>query len=253
MLQELLPAQVFLIMLVFTRVGSAMLLLPGFGEPYVPPRVRLGLALMISLIVAPVLGNALPAMPESAAGLLVLISGEILIGVFFGTIARLFISALTTAGMVIAYMSTMANALTNDPSAAQQGSIAGSFLVVVAVLMIFTLNLHHAMLAAVIDSYQLFVPGQVPPVADFADMLSRVVAKTFLLSFQIAAPFIAMGLIFFLGLGLLGRLMPQMQVFFVAMPLQIAAGLAVLALVLPAVIRWFLGAFQESLLPFVAL
>jgi len=253
MLQELLPAQVFLIMLVFMRVGTAMLLLPGFGEPYVPPRVRLALALMISLIVAPVLDNALPAMPESAAGLLVLISGEILIGVFFGTVARLYISALTTAGMVIAYMSTMANALTNDPSAAQQGSIAGSFLVVVAVLMIFTLNLHHAMLAAVIDSYQLFVPGQVPPVADFADMLSRVVAKTFLLSFQIAAPFIAMGLIFFLGLGLLGRLMPQMQVFFVAMPLQIAAGLAVLALVLPAVIRWFIGAFEESLLPFVAL
>ncbi|MHA1600558.1 MAG: flagellar biosynthetic protein FliR, partial [Alphaproteobacteria bacterium] len=89
--------------------------------------------------------------------------------------------------------------------------------------------------------------------ADFADMVSRVVAKTFLLSFQIAAPFIAMGLIFFLGLGILGRLMPQMQVFFVAMPLQIAVGLAVLALVLPAVIRWFIGAFQESLLPFVAL
>ena len=185
--------------------------------------------------------------------MLVLLAGEILIGFFFGTIARLFISALTTAGMVIAYMSTMANALTNDPSAAQQGSIAGTFLGVIAVLMIFTLNLHHAMLAAVIDSYQLFVPGQAPPVADFADMISRVVAKTFLLSFQIAAPFIAMGLIFFLGLGILGRLMPQMQVFFVAMPLQIAAGLAVLALVLPAIINWFIGAFQETLLPFVAL
>jgi flagellar biosynthetic protein FliR len=147
----------------------------------------------------------------------------------------------------------MANALTPDPSAAQQGSIAGSFLVVAAVLTIFTLDLHHAMLAAVIDSYQLFVPGQVPPVADFADMISRVVAQTFLLSFQISAPFIAVGLIFFLGLGLLGRLMPQMQVFFVAMPLQIAAGLVVLVLVLPAILRWFVGAFQDSLLPFVAL
>ena len=253
MLQELLPAQVFLILLVFTRVGSAMLLLPGFGEPYVPPRARLFLALMISLIITPILGDTLPAMPESAANLLVLLAGEFLIGAFFGTIARLFLSALTTAGMVMAYMSSMANALTNDPSAAQQGSIAGTFLVVIAVLMIFTLNLHHTMLAAVIDSYQLFVPGQVPPVADFADMVTRVVAKTFLLSFQIAAPFVVMGLIFFLGVGILGRLMPQMQVFFVAMPLQIAAGLAVLALVLPAIMRWFINAFQESLMPFVAL
>jgi len=253
MLQDLLPAHLFAILLVFMRVGTAMLLLPGLGDPYVPPRVRLLLALMISLIIAPILANSLPAMPQSAFNLLVLLAGEILIGFFFGTIARLFISALTTAGMVIAYMSTMANALTNDPSAAQQGSIAGTFLGVIAVLMIFTLNLHHAMLAAVIDSYQLFVPGRAPPVADFADMISRVVAKTFLLSFQIAAPFIAMGLIFFLGLGILGRLMPQMQVFFVAMPLQIAAGLAVLALVLPAIINWFIGAFQETLLPFVAL
>ncbi len=253
MLQELLPAQVFLILLVFARIGTAMLLLPGFGEPYVPPRARLFLALLISLIVAPILADTLPTMPDSASDLLVLLAGEILIGAFLGTIARLFLSALTTAGMVMAYMSSMANALTNDPSAAQQGSIAGTFLIVVAVLLIFTLNLHHAMLVAVIDSYQLFVPGQAPPVADFADMVTRVVAKTFLLSFQIAAPFIAMGLVFFLGLGILGRLMPQMQVFFVAMPLQIAAGLAVLALVLPAVMRWFINAFQESLLPFIAL
>lgn len=253
MLQELLPAQVFLILLVFMRVGTAMLLLPGFGEPYVPPRARLFLALMISLIITPILGDTLPAMPESAANLFVLLVGEILIGAFFGTITRLFLSALTTAGMVMAYMSSMANALTNDPSAAQQGSIAGTFLVVVAVLMIFTLNLHHTMLVAVIDSYQIFVPGQVPPVADFADMVTRVVARTFLLSFQIAAPFIVMGLIFFLGVGILGRLMPQMQVFFVAMPLQIAAGFAVLALVLPAIMHWFVNAFEESLLPFIAL
>jgi len=253
MLQELLPAQIFLILLVFMRIGTAMLLLPGFGEPYVPPRARLFLALTISLIVTPIIADTLPAMPDSAANLFVLLAGEILIGAFFGTIARLFLSALTTAGMVMAYMSSMANALTNDPSAAQQGSIAGTFLVVVAVLMIFTLNLHYAMLAALVDSYKLFVPGEVPPVADFADMVTRVVAQTFLLSFQIAAPFVVMGLVFFLGVGILGRLMPQMQVFFVAMPLQIAAGLAVLALVLPAVMRWFIAAFQESLLPFIAL
>jgi flagellar biosynthetic protein FliR len=253
MLQELLPAQLFAILLVFVRIGTTMLLMPGIGDPYVPPRVRLFLALMIALTLAPILGSTLPAMPESAAHLVILIAGEVLIGAFFGTMTRLYISALTTAGMIIAFMTSLANALTPDPSAAQQGSIAGSFLVVTAVLTIFTLDLHHAMLAAVIDSYQLFVPGRVPPVADFADMITRVVAQTFQLSFQIAAPFIAIGLIFYLGIGLLGRLMPQMQVFFVAMPLQIAAGFAVLVLVLPAILRWFIGAFQDSLLPFVAL
>lgn len=252
MLEQILPAELFAVLLVFVRVGTALMLLPGFGEPFVSPRLRLLLALTIALLVAPVIADKLPKMPESAAMLGLLILGEILVGAFLGTVARMFIAALTTTGMVIAYMSAMANALVNDPSAAQQGSLAGSFLAVTAVLLIFTLNLHHMMLMAVVDSYDLFTPGQVPPIGDFADMVTHVVAKTFLLSFQLAAPFIGVGLIFFLGLGLLGRLMPQMQVFFVAMPIQIAAGMVVLAIALPAMLHWFIGGFEETMLPFVA-
>ncbi|RMD63734.1 MAG: hypothetical protein D6826_04205, partial [Alphaproteobacteria bacterium] len=140
MLEALLPAGVFSIFLVFVRIGAALMLLPGFAEPYVFTRARLLFAVAIAFVVAPVLAPVLPSMPQSAPALALLIFGEALVGVFLGTLARLFIAALTTAGMVIAYMSTMANALTNDPSAAQQGSIAGSFLTAVALMLIFTLN-----------------------------------------------------------------------------------------------------------------
>jgi flagellar biosynthetic protein FliR len=253
MLEQILPAELFVIMLIFVRVGAATMLLPGYGEPFVSPRLRLLFALMVSLVVAPVLAETIPKMPESASLLVLLILGEVLIGVFIGTVARMFLAALTTAGMLIGYMSSMANALTNDPSAAQQGSIAGSFLTIVALVTIMTLNLHHMLLMAVVDSYKLFVPGQVPPVSDFSEMITRTVAETFALSFQIAAPFVVVGLIFYLGLGLLGRLMPQMQVFFVAMPLQIIFGLSVLFIALPVTLRWFIGSFEEKMLPFVAL
>ncbi len=253
MLEEILPAEIFAIMLIFVRVGAATMLLPVYGEPFVSPRLRLLFALMVSFVVAPVLSKSLPKMPESASLLTLLIMGEVLIGVFLGTIARMFMAALTTAGMLIGYMSSMANALTNDPSAAQQGSIAGSFLSLVALLTIMTLDLHHMLLMAVVDSYALFVPGQVPPISDFSEMIARTVAETFVLSFQIAAPFVVVGLIFYLGLGLLGRLMPQMQVFFVAMPLQIAIGLAMLFIALPVTVRWFIDSFEEKMLPFVAL
>ena len=253
MLEEILPAEIFAIMLIFVRVGAATMLLPVYGEPFVSPRLRLLFALMVSFVVAPVLSKSLPKMPESASLLTLLILGEVLIGVFLGTIARMFMAALTTAGMLIGYMSSLANALTNDPSAAQQGSIAGSFLSLVALLTIMTLDLHHMLLMAVVDSYALFVPGQVPPIADFSEMIARTVAETFVLSFQIAAPFVVVGLIFYLGLGLLGRLMPQMQVFFVAMPLQIAIGLAMLFIALPVTVRWFIDSFEAKMLPFVAL
>jgi flagellar biosynthetic protein FliR len=72
---------------------------------------------------------------------------------------------------------------------------------------------------------------------------------TFLLAFQLATPFIAVATIFYLGIGLLSRLMPQVQIFFVAMPLQITLGLIVLSLALPFVMRWFAGSFEETLLP----
>ncbi len=253
MLEQILPAEIFAILLIFVRVGGATMLLPGYGEPFVSPRLRLLFALMVSMVVAPVLSETLPKMPDSAPLLALLILGEVVIGVFIGTVARMFLAALTTAGMLIGYMSSMANALTNDPSAAQQGSIAGSFLTLVALLTIMTLDLHHLLLMAVVDSYDLFVPGQVPPIADFSEMVTRTMADTFVLSFQIAAPFVVVGLIFYLGLGLLGRLMPQMQVFFVAMPLQIMVGLSVLFIALPVTLRWFIGGFEDKMLPFVGL
>ncbi len=252
MLASLLTAELFAPLLVFVRVGAALMLLPTFGEPFVSPRVRLLLALLISFLVTPIVAETLPAMPASALILGVLLMGEAVVGFFLGTIARLFMSALTTAGMLIAYMSAMANALVNDPSAAQQGSIAGSFLNLVALLVIFGLNLHHMLLLAVIDSYELFVPGQALPVGEFSDMVARVVAKIFLLSIQIAAPFIAVGMTFYLGVGLLSRLMPQIQVFFVAMPLQIAMGMMMLGLSIPIVIGWFITNFEETISFFVA-
>lgn len=250
MLAGLLTAEIFAVLLIFVRVGAAMMLLPGFGESYVAPRVRLLLALLLAVLLAPVISPDLPALPDSPWLLGVLVLGEVVVGVFLGTLARLFMSALTTGGMMIASSSALANAMVNDPSAAQQGSIAGSFLSIVALLTIFALDLHHLMLRAVVESYGLFVPGQALPLGDFSDVIARIVAKTFLLSFQIAMPFVAVATIFYLGIGLLSRLMPQVQIFFIAMPLQIAAGLVVMSLALPAIILWFTGSLESTLLTF---
>jgi len=251
MLAALLPAEIFALFLVFVRLGAAMMVLAGFGEQFVSPRVRLVMALMISLVVAPVVADSLPAMPGAVIALLVLIAGEVIIGLFIGTVTRLFLAALTIAGSIIAYVSALANALTNDPSAAQQGSIAGTFLTLVGLVVIFALDLHHLMLAAVIDSYGLFVPGQPIPIGDFSELISRVVTQIFLLAFQISAPFVVAGMVFYLGMGLLARLMPQIQIFFIAMPIQIAMGMMVLSLSLPIAVGWFITRFRDALSPFL--
>lgn len=252
MLASLLPAEVFTILLIFVRIGAGVMLMPGIGDPYVAVRARLLLALLIAVLVAPTLTGTVPAMPDSAITFGILIIGEAIIGIFIGTIARLFMSALTTAGMIIAYSSSLANALTNDPTAAQQGSVMGSFLTVVALLVIFSLDMHHLMLRAVVDSYALFTPGEALPAGDFSQMISTVFAKTFLLAFQISAPFVAVSIVFYLGVGLLSRLMPQVQIFFVIVPLHVAIGLVVLFFSLPVIMHWFIMNLEEAIVPFVA-
>jgi flagellar biosynthesis protein FliR len=86
--EQLLPANLFAAFLIFARIGSAMMLLPGFGELYVPQRYRLLLALMMAGLLTPVLSPLIPPLPGSAATLGVLVFGEVVIGVFIGTLAR---------------------------------------------------------------------------------------------------------------------------------------------------------------------
>lgn len=234
MLQDLLAGSLFAFLLVFARVGSAVMALPGFGDAYVAPRLRLTIALAISLAATPIASPLLPAMPAAPVALFLLLGGEIVIGIFLGLIGRLLMSGLQVAGMVIAFQTSLANAFTTDPVSAQQGALAGTFLTVTGLLLVFVTDLHHVMLRAVVDSYFLFEPGVMPPVGDFSEAVARIVALSFVLGLKIAAPFIAVGLLFSLGIGVLARLMPQVQVFFIAMPLQIALGFIVLGLTLSA-------------------
>ena len=245
MLDEFLSFNLFALFLVFTRIGSALMLLPGFGETYVSPRIRLLMAIAITLVVTPVVEAGLPALPESPMQFFLLLGGEIVIGVFFGALARIFLAGLFVAGMVISYQIGLANAFVNDLTAAQQGSIVGNFLTTTGLLLLFVTNTHHLMLGSIIESYSLFGAGGIPPLGDFAHTMTFMVAQSFVLAAEIAAPFLVIGMVFYLGLGLLGRLMPQVQVFFIAMPVQIGIGLMILALTSIAAFGWFLDQFRE--------
>src|SRR3546814_9286602 len=85
------------------------------------------------------------------------------------------VTGVQTCALPISTVTGLANALTNDPTAAQQGSITGSFLTMLALLIILVLDLHHVLLRGIIESYQIFVPGQPLLVGDISEMITRVV------------------------------------------------------------------------------
>lgn len=246
MLADLLPSLTFSYLLVFARVGAILMVLPGFGEPYISPRVRLVIALAMSVIVQPVVGGGLPEVPGQPIELLPLLFGETLIGVFIGGAIRLLVSALHVAGIVISFQSSLGFAQFFDPAQGTQGALLGSFLTIMGMTMIMLADLHHLMLRAVTDSYVLFPAGQAPPVDDFAQLVSNIVAQSFFIGIQISAPFIAYALILYIGMGLVNRLMPQMQVFFIVMPIQIILALLFFMMTLGAIGVWFLQHFETG-------
>jgi flagellar biosynthesis protein FliR len=241
---SLLPALAAAFMLVFARIGAMVMLLPAIGESTIPVRIKLSIALLLTLIILPLHRAAYHIDMQSLTPLLVLMLHEIVIGIVLGATARVTLSALQVAGSVIAQQLGLGFATSVDPTnEGQQGVLIGNFLTMLGVTMLFATDSHHLVIAALNDSYAIFSPGEIVPSGDVAALATRAFAAAFRLGMQLSAPFLVFGLVFNLGLGVLARLMPQMQVYFVGVPLSILAGFLIFAVVIAAMMGTFLDYF----------
>jgi flagellar biosynthetic protein FliR len=235
-----LPALGASFLLVFARIGTMVMLLPGLGEQNISARLRLTIALILAAVLLPLHRNAYHVDPTALGPIIVFLVEEIVIGAVLGLTARLTISALDVAGSVIAQQLGLGFVTAVDPMQGEQGVILGNFLTMLGVTMFFATDMHHLVIFALNDSYTLFEPGELPASGDVAALLTKTVAGAFRIGIQLSAPFLVFGLLFNLGLGLLSRMMPQMQVFFVALPLSILLGFLFMVLVIGSMMGIFL-------------
>lgn len=245
----LLPAEAFAFFAVLVRIGAAIMAMPGFGEVYVPVRIRLGAALAVTAVVAPVVSASVPPLPENPLTFAGIYVQETLVGAFIGLAARFSLSALTVAGTIIAQQGGLAAATLFDPGFGQQGTAVSAILVAAALALIFAADIHHLFLRAMADSYTLFPPGSTMPYDNWAEAFVRWTSNAFLVGVQISAPFLVFGLIINLAMALVARLMPQMQVFFVAQPLIIAVALFALAITMSGAMFAFERGLMDRLEP----
>jgi flagellar biosynthetic protein FliR len=240
------PLEVFAFLLTFARVGAMVMLMPAIGEMAVPVRVRLGLALAVSFVMVP-LAAPMPIIPDQPFAMATLVGGEVLVGLMIGMTARIVMSALQVAGSTIAMQTGLGFVQAIDPTFGVQGAIIGTFLSLLAVTVIFATGLHVLLFDAIVRSYSVFVPGAAIPLADISALVLETIAASFALGVQLSAPFLVFGLVFNLGAGVLSKLMPQLQIFFVAMPASIILGLALLMLGCGALTMWFVDFFSQRI------
>lgn len=235
MLQQFVAGNVYMFLLIFSRLGSAMMALPAVGENSVPARFRLSIALLTSALVVPILGPTLPPIPAQPFHLAFLVVSEIGFGLALGMMVRLIMSAMHVAGTVIALQAGLSAAMFFDPNQGSQSVLVSSALVFLGICLVLATDLHLLGLQAAYDSYTLFPPMQAPAFGDFANAAVRLVSDGFTLGMKLAAPFIVYGIVFNVALGLLNRLMPSLQIFFIMQAPQIAMALVVLGLSLGAI------------------
>lgn len=235
--------------LVFARVGGMVMLMPGVGERSVPARVRLAFALCLSLVMSPSVASHYPnTAPLTLIAAMILMIQEIIVGVLIGTMARMISSALSVAGVLIANQIGLAMSQTVDPTSANdQGTEIGNFLSMTALVILFATNLHYLVIGAINGSYHIMPPGAALPTDDMAELAMRFISSAFLLGFQLAAPFLVFGFVINLAFGVLSRLMPQLQIFFVVAPVNLLVGFSLLALFLGTMITLYLEFFSSQM------
>jgi flagellar biosynthetic protein FliR len=231
--------------LVFARVGAVLLSLPGIGESYVPPRIRLSLAFVVALVIWPVVGGALPPLPDSLGSAVGWILREVITGLAIGAVLRVFTSALAVAGEIVSLQTTLSFAQTTNPLQAQPGTTIAAFLMLLGTVLIFATDTHHLFIAGLVGSYELIAPVRPLVTGDFTELAVRTVGDSFLLGVQLAAPVIVFALIFNLASGLVGRVMPAFQIFFAAAPLSVILGLSVFALSLGVLGTVFIDRYRS--------
>lgn len=238
----------FSYLLVFARLGSALIFMPSFGEVQIPVRARLSFALVMcaALLPATPIQAAMPSQPTTLA---LMMAAEVTIGLWIGLTARILLAALQFAGFQAGQVSGLANAFGPSFGSFEGATMVATLMMISAVAMIFITDTHHIILRALMSSYAIFPPGEVM-LADMTDQILQAGAQSLYIGTAIAAPFFVMGVVLNLGMGLANRMMPQLPVFFVAASLLIAAGLMILAISMPAVLDYFLDRFTDWLVGF---
>jgi flagellar biosynthetic protein FliR len=237
-----LPVLAFQAVLLLARLGAAVMLLPGLGEQEVPAPIRLGLGLGLVVLLLPALAPGLPATPDNAGEAVRLIGIEAVIGLWLGGLARMVVLAMAMAGQAVALLLGLAQALVPDPELGGQGTATGRLFSLAAAVLVLTSGLYAIPLRALVESYALLPVGDPFPAGAGAEAMVVAAGDSLALALRLAAPFVLAAVVINVALGLLTRIAPQVQVYFIAVPGQVLAGLALLALILPAL----LGAFGEA-------
>ena len=230
---QLFPVDQFQTFLVVTaRVAGFVGAIPVISAVQTPVRVKIGLVFASSLLLFPLMGEAVGKTDFSPIPFALLIVSELLLGLLIGLVARLIFTAVEFGATVIGFQMGFAAANVFDPQGERQVALLSQFQNVFAIMIFLAINGHHLFFQAAVRSYELLPPGRIDFSGEAVPYLMQLTSRMFAIGVQFSAPVLAVLLLTGLILGVLARVFPQLNVFLLSFPINIGTGFIVIALTL---------------------
>ena len=232
------------VFLAFCRMGSCIMVMPGFGSARIPMQIRLFTAVAVSMAILPVLWDTIyPKVSSPGSIYIALIFTESLIGVVYGLIARLYTLSLQFGGTVltmsIGFTAPGGHDVIEDTSDNQMINL----LTLSGLLLLFMMDFHHVVFKALVDSYTATPIGAVIDSQKLLITLTDTLRASTMIMLRLASPFLIYGLMFNVAVGLVNKLAPQIPVYFISTPFLLVGGIFLLYLSIAAFIRQYVEGF----------
>lgn len=236
--------------LIYARISSSFIFLPFFSHPQISIRIKILFSIILSIFVVEygIVEEKIFNSSTLDFSFAIIVIKEVLIGVIIGSIAQFIVSIFDVVGQVISFQIGLSNAMAFNPSVNSQTNVLSNGFIIAFMLVFTSLDLHHYLLKGLFESYKQF-----PPVSSFSlsseSLLKQVVSNVstlFSLAIQVTLPFLVGGIIFQFMLGLFNRVMPQIQIFFISLPLQLILGAALIFATISGVYLIYLSAIKTN-------
>lgn len=222
-------AELEIFVYVFIRVGMIILFSPILGSGTIPVKVRVGLIIFVSIVAFPVVKTQPMPHTQGTLELVTFIALEAMIGFCIAFAARLIFTVVQLSGTLIDFQMGFGVVNVIDPQTSSQVSITAQVQNILAILIFLALDAHHFIVRTIVESFFVLNPQKAAFTSSTMEFMLQLVSGTFVMGIKLAAPLMAILFFLSVGLGLVARTVPQMNVFIVGFPLQIAIGLAMLA------------------------
>jgi flagellar biosynthetic protein FliR len=220
-------------LLVFVRMTGLFVIAPIFGRRNIPAYFKIGFSFFTALILVNTTVIQTVKYDDNLLGYAFLVMKEFLIGLSMGYVAYLTYNAIYIAGEIIDKQIGFGVVNVLDPISNIQVPVTSNVYFIVSMLLFLTMNGHHMLIKALFDSFTSLPPGQAVFRAEISDSVLGIFGTVLATGVRIAAPIIATVLILDVALGTISKMVPQMNIFVIGMPLKIIIGLIIIVITIP--------------------